>query len=70
MTSFGHADVFLDPHWLMMGAREALNGRQIVGLCDHESPRNTRSLSGGPARLGPPSDEPGDDAEDGDRGSA
>src|SRR5262245_46528834 len=26
LTSFGHANVFLAPHWQMMGALEALNG--------------------------------------------
>jgi hypothetical protein len=32
MTSFGHAQIFLDPHWQMMGALEALNGMILFGL--------------------------------------
>jgi hypothetical protein len=32
MTSYGHADVFLAPHWRMMGALEALNGWILFGL--------------------------------------
>jgi hypothetical protein len=32
MTSYGHASLFLEPHWQMMGALEALNGRILFGL--------------------------------------
>jgi len=32
MTSYGHADVFLAPHWRMMGALESLNGWILFGL--------------------------------------
>lgn len=32
MTSYGHAAVFLDPHWQMLGAMEALNGAILLGL--------------------------------------
>lgn len=32
MTSYGHANVFLDPHWQMMGALESLNGMLLLGL--------------------------------------
>ena len=32
MTSFGHAGIYLDPHWQMMGALEALNGMMLFGL--------------------------------------
>ena len=32
MTTFGHATVYLDPHWQMLGALEALNGVILVGL--------------------------------------
>jgi hypothetical protein len=32
MTSYGHAQIFLDPHWQMMGALEALNGMILFGL--------------------------------------
>lgn len=32
MTSYGHADLFLAPHWQMMGALEALNGMLLFGL--------------------------------------
>jgi hypothetical protein len=32
MTSYGHAQVFLDPHWQMIGALEALNGMILFGL--------------------------------------
>jgi hypothetical protein len=32
MTSYGHGTIFLDPHWQMMGALEALNGMMLFGL--------------------------------------
>ncbi len=32
MTSYGHAEIFLAPHWRMMGALEALNGMMLFGL--------------------------------------
>jgi hypothetical protein len=32
MTSYGHATLFLAPHWQMMGALEALNGMMLFGL--------------------------------------
>jgi hypothetical protein len=32
MTAYGHADVFLDHHWQMMGALEALDGLMLFGL--------------------------------------
>jgi hypothetical protein len=32
ITSYGHASLFLDPHWQMMGALEALNGMILFGL--------------------------------------
>ena len=32
ITSYGHATIFLDPHWQMMGALEALNGMMLFGL--------------------------------------
>ena|SRR5215831_7502030 len=32
ITSYGHATVFLDPQWQMMGALEALNGMMLFGL--------------------------------------
>jgi hypothetical protein len=32
ITSFGHADLHLAPHWEMMGALEALNGCILFGL--------------------------------------
>jgi hypothetical protein len=32
MTSYGHASLFLAPHWQMMGALEALNGMMLFGL--------------------------------------
>jgi hypothetical protein len=32
MTSYGHAYIFLAPHWQMMGALEALNGMMLFGL--------------------------------------
>jgi hypothetical protein len=32
ITSYGHAAIFLDPHWQMMGALEALNGVILFGL--------------------------------------
>jgi len=32
MTTYGHANIFLEPHWQMMGALEALNGMLLFGL--------------------------------------
>jgi hypothetical protein len=32
MTTYGHASVYLEPHWQMMGAVEALNGLILFGL--------------------------------------
>jgi hypothetical protein len=32
LTTYGHANVFLDPKWQMMGALEALNGMLLFGL--------------------------------------
>ena len=32
MTSYGHAEIFLAPHWRLMGALEALNGMMLFGL--------------------------------------
>jgi hypothetical protein len=32
MTSYGHAEIFLAPHWQLMGALEALNGMMLFGL--------------------------------------
>ena len=32
ITSYGHADIYLAPHWQMMGAPEALNGSILFGL--------------------------------------
>jgi hypothetical protein len=32
ITGYGHANIFLDPHWQMMGALEALNGIILFGL--------------------------------------
>jgi hypothetical protein len=32
MTSYGHAEIFLEPRWQMMGALEALNGMMLFGL--------------------------------------
>ncbi len=32
VTSYGHANLFLAPHWQMMGALEALNGWILFGL--------------------------------------
>lgn len=32
ITSYGHADVFLDPRWSLMGSLEALNGIMLFGL--------------------------------------
>ena len=32
VTSYGHATIFLDPDWQMMGALEALNGMMLFGL--------------------------------------
>ena len=31
ITGYGHAQVFLEPHWQMMGALEALNGMILFG---------------------------------------
>ncbi len=32
MTSYGHESLFLEPHWQLMGALEALNGWLLFGL--------------------------------------
>lgn len=32
MTTYGHANIFLEPHWQMLGALEALNGMLLFGL--------------------------------------
>ena len=32
MTSYGHANLFLEAHWQLMGAMEALNGWLLFGL--------------------------------------
>jgi hypothetical protein len=32
MTSYGHANLYLEPRWQMMGALEALNGWILFGL--------------------------------------
>jgi hypothetical protein len=32
MTSYGHAPIFLDSDWQLMGALEALNGMMLFGL--------------------------------------
>ena len=32
ITSYGHANIFLEPDWQMMGALEALNGMLLFGL--------------------------------------
>ena len=32
MTAYGHANLYLKPHWQIMGAIEALNGMLLFGL--------------------------------------
>jgi len=32
ITSYGHANLFLEDHWMLMGALEALNGMLLFGL--------------------------------------
>jgi hypothetical protein len=32
MTAFGHSNLYLEPHWQMMGVVEALNGLVLFGL--------------------------------------
>jgi hypothetical protein len=32
MTSYGHANLYLEPQWQLMGALEALNGMLLFGL--------------------------------------
>ena len=32
ITTYGHADLYLEPHWRLMGALEALNGMILFGL--------------------------------------
>ncbi len=32
MTSYGHANIYLEPDWQLMGALEALNGMMLFGL--------------------------------------
>ena len=61
ITSNGHARIFLDPHWQMMGALEALNG-MIPTAADNSpagvlistmwaTPRCTTNRSGIPATM-------------------
>jgi O-antigen/teichoic acid export membrane protein len=32
MTSYGHTNVYLNPHWRLLGALEALQGMLLFGL--------------------------------------
>jgi hypothetical protein len=32
MTTYGHTTLFLEPHWQMLGAIEALNGIVLFGV--------------------------------------
>ena len=32
MTTYGHASIYLEPHWQMLGAIESLNGVMLFGL--------------------------------------
>ena len=32
ITAYGHAEIYLKPHWQLMGALEALNGLLLFGL--------------------------------------
>jgi hypothetical protein len=32
ITSYGHANLLLQPHWQLLGALEALNGLMLFGL--------------------------------------
>ena len=32
ITAYGHANIYLEPHWQMLGALEALNGMMLFGL--------------------------------------
>jgi hypothetical protein len=32
LTTYGHAELYLAPHWRLMGALEALNGLLLFGL--------------------------------------
>jgi hypothetical protein len=32
ITTYGHSELFLAPHWRLMGALEALNGVILIGL--------------------------------------
>ena len=32
MTSYGHANIFLEARWQLMGALESLNGMMLFGL--------------------------------------
>jgi hypothetical protein len=32
ITRYGHSDLYLTPHWQLMGAFEALNGMLLFGL--------------------------------------
>ena len=38
MTSYGHANLFLEEQWQLMGALEALNGMLLFGLPPFYSP--------------------------------
>lgn len=45
MTTNGHVAIYLDPHWQMLGALEALNGAILLGLAG-------QPVAGG--AIGPP----------------
>ena len=32
MTSYGHADIYLEPRWMLLGTIEAINGLILFGL--------------------------------------
>jgi hypothetical protein len=64
MTSYGHASLFLETHWQMMGALESLNGMLLFGLTTAflfamiqkvwplGSTRGTQKSWGGPSSFG------------------
>ena len=56
ITSYGHTDLVLAPHWRLMGAMEALNGMLLFGLTTAFLYGHIRQVW--PVELQPSADQP------------
>lgn len=56
ITSYGHTELVLAPHWRLMGALEALNGMLLFGLTTAFLYGHIRQVW--PAELQPPAPQP------------